>query len=124
MRADRVEKAEVDGGGLGVEREGIGMDEGHVEGFEQTVLEGARITIARERPNLLIEIEEAHTNIPIGDAVRQVEALGYRCHYLRRGELAPYAQFDAETDHRNPRSGADYVFNFIFLPEPPYPGTA
>ena len=89
-----------------------------MEGSEQSVLQGAGETIARDRPNLLMEIEEAHTDIPVDDSVRRVEALGYRCLYLRRGTLTPFSQFDPAADHGNPKAPEDYVFNFIFLPEP------
>ena len=94
----------------------VGFIKIDVEGFEQAVLDGARETIARDRPNLLMEIEEAHTNIPIDDSVRRVEELGYRCLYLRRGTLTPFSLFDAAADHRNSKAPEDYVFNFIFLP--------
>ena len=65
-----------------------------------------------------MEIEEAHTIIPIDDSVRRVEALGYRCLFLRRGTLTPFSQFDPAADHGNAKAREDYVFNFIFLPEP------
>ncbi len=96
----------------------VGFIKIDVEGFEQTVLDGAQATIARDRPNLLIEIEEAHNKIPIEEAVRHVEDLGYRCHTLRHGALEPFSNFDAEARHRFPKAPQDYVFNFIFLPEP------
>lgn len=96
----------------------VGFIKIDVEGFELTLLEGAQATIARDHPNLIIEIEEAHSKIPIHQSVRQVVDLGYRCLYLRRGTLAPFSQFDAEAEHRNPQAPEDYVFNFIFLPEP------
>jgi FkbM family methyltransferase len=96
----------------------VGFIKIDVEGFEQSVLQGAGETIARDRPNLLMEIEEAHTDIPVDDSVRRVEALGYRCLYLRRGTLTPFSQFDPAADHGNPQAPEDYVFNFIFLPEP------
>ena len=95
----------------------VGFMKIDVEGFEQAVLDGARQTIARDRPNLLVEIEEAHTNVPLGDSVRRVAALGYRCLYLRRGVLTCFSRLDAEAEHRNPPRRQDYVFNFIFLPE-------
>ena len=36
---------------------------------EQAVLDGARETIARDRPSLLIEMEAAHTKQPIEEAL-------------------------------------------------------
>lgn len=109
-----VEQKRLDDLGL----RNVGFVKIDVEGFELTLLEGARETIARDHPNLLIEIEEAQTNIPIDESVRFVVDLGYRCLYLRRNTLACFSQFDAEAKHRNSSSPEDYVFNFIFLPEP------
>ena len=96
--------------------ENVGFIKIDVEGFEQAVLEGARETIARDRPSLLIEMEEAHTKQPIEDDIAAVEALGYRGMFLRRGLLTPIEAFDGERHHRNAESRADYVFNFVFLP--------
>jgi FkbM family methyltransferase len=95
----------------------VGFIKIDVEGFEQAVLDGARDTIARDRPTMLIEMEEVHTNQPIEDAISAVEALGYRGVFLRRGILHPIDAFDGERYHRQIESRADYVFNFIFLPK-------
>lgn len=111
--AMRVKQKRLDDCGV----RNVGFIKIDVEGFELTLLEGTRETITRDRPNLLIEIEEGHTKIPINELVQHVEKLGYRCLYLRRGTLASFSQFDAKAEHRNPQSRGDYVFNFIFLPE-------
>ena len=95
----------------------VGFIKIDVEGFEQAVLEGARETIARDRPSLLIEMEEAHTKRPIEDAVAAVEALGYRGLFMHRGVLRPTDAFDGDRHHRKAESRADYVFNFVFLPK-------
>ncbi|MBL4720740.1 MAG: FkbM family methyltransferase [Alphaproteobacteria bacterium] len=94
----------------------IGFMKIDVEGFELEVLSGAAECIARDRPVMLIEIEEAHTKIPIEDALDRVLALGYRGLFLRRGVLTPLTEFDGAQHHREPQSREDYVFNFIFLP--------
>lgn len=94
----------------------VGFIKIDVEGHEQKVLDGARATISRERPVLLIEIEEAHTKEPIEQSIRSVESLGYNGMFLARGQLQPIRGFDPETHHRNPSTRDDYVFNFIFLP--------
>jgi hypothetical protein len=87
-----------------------------VEGFEHEVLEGAAETLRRDRPNLLIEMEEAHTEVPIDVMVERVMAYGYSAFALVRGVLTPFAGLDLDKHHRRPESREDYVFNFIFLP--------
>lgn len=94
----------------------VGFMKIDVEGFEREVLEGASDTLRRDRPNLLIEMEEAHTHVPISDMVETVTAYGYNCFALVRGTLTPFARLDPEKHHRNPACRDDYVFNFIFLP--------
>ncbi|MDB5467116.1 MAG: FkbM family methyltransferase [Phenylobacterium sp.] len=94
----------------------VGFMKIDVEGFEREVLEGAADTLRRDRPNLLIEMEEAHTKVPITDMVGTVTAYGYSCFALVRGTLTPFARLDPEKHHRSPACREDYVFNFIFLP--------
>jgi len=95
----------------------IGFIKIDVEGFEQAVLDGARETIARDRPSLLIEMEEAHTKQPIEEAIAAVEALAYRGLFLRHGGLRPIDAFDGDRHHRMAERREDYVFNFVFLPK-------
>jgi len=97
----------------------IGFIKIDVEGFESQVLQGAHGIIARDRPVLLIEMEEKHRHQPIETAIAEVEALGYRGLVLHRGHLIDLADFDAEHFHRTPVSPADYINNFIFLPDAP-----
>jgi FkbM family methyltransferase len=94
----------------------VGFMKIDVEGFESEVLRGARATIARDRPVLLIEMEERHRNQPIEAAIAEVEALGYRGLVLHRGRLLDLTRFDPERMHRSPATREDYINNFIFLP--------
>ncbi len=94
----------------------VGFIKIDVEGHETHVIEGAMETIKRERPNLLIEMEEAHTKRPIEESVNYVRSLGYEGMFVARGQLQPLRRFDPEGQHRSPASREDYVFNFIFLP--------
>ena len=95
----------------------IGFIKIDVEGFEFPVLEGAAQTIKGDRPTLLIEIEEVHNQIPIGDALKRVTDFGYTGFALINGTLSPLDFFDAEANHRNPRTRRDYIFNFLFFPQ-------
>lgn len=94
----------------------VGFMKIDVEGFEQEVVEGARETLKRERPTMLIEIEERRTKRPIEEDVARIEAHGYTCKVLLDGKLVPFSQMDADKHHRKPATRADYVFNFIFQP--------
>lgn len=94
----------------------IGFIKIDVEGFEAEVLAGAQEIIARDRPTLMIEIEEKHTQVPIETALADVLALGYDGFFYDRAAhaLRALGSFHPEDHHRNPVKG--YVFNFIFLP--------
>ncbi|TCS60112.1 FkbM family methyltransferase [Varunaivibrio sulfuroxidans] len=96
--------------------ENIGFIKIDVEGHEFAVLDGAIRTIERERPVMLIEIEEAHNKIPIHDAVARVAALDYHALFLWHGILTDFTRFDPKIHHDRATNPNDYVFNFIFLP--------
>ena len=95
----------------------VGFIKIDVEGAEAQVLSGARCTIATFRPVLQIELEERHTGQSIERSIAEVVALGYSAHFVDSGALAAIATFDADSRHRLPAAGTDYVNNFIFLPD-------
>lgn len=105
-----IESRRLDEVGLG----DIGFIKIDVEGHEREVLEGALQTIARDRPTLLVEIEEAHTGVPLMQSIEWVSALGYDAYFARDGRLQPVAALDP-AQH-------GYIFNFIFLPSGVTPG--
>lgn len=104
-----------------------------VEGHEEAVLEGAKNTIARCRPTVLVEVVEHLSNGGVGRVGEFFRALGYRGYFAYRRDLLPVEQFDraamqsmethpdllADLDVRD-RSNS-FAHNFIFLPpgEPP-----
>jgi FkbM family methyltransferase len=94
----------------------IGFIKIDVEGFEREVLEGATQTLRRERPNLLIELEERHTKTPLPELIATVSAHGYRAYGLVDGQLTAFEHIDLDRHHHNPVQRDDYIFNFIFLP--------
>lgn len=105
----------------------VGFIKIDVEGHEGAVLEGAQTTIARCRPNALVELEERHTAHAIDNARNFFANLDYRGYFVRNGEILPIERFDPQTMQRrqeienvdirgmsSPR--ANYTNNFLFLP--------
>jgi len=94
----------------------VGFIKIDVEGHEFEVLEGARETIRRDRPVLLIEIEENRYETPIETLLKRVTDLGYKCFFTDRDGLKGMDGFDPVARHRAPQKESDYIFNFLFLP--------
>jgi FkbM family methyltransferase len=88
-----------------------------VEGHERAVLEGASGTLERDRPTLIIEIEQRHHKEPIEDILRWLAQRGYEGRFFdpASGELAPLNRFEAAVHQRAEelKTGA-YVRNFLF----------
>ncbi|MCC5997141.1 MAG: FkbM family methyltransferase [Oceanicaulis sp.] len=89
-----------------------------VEGHERAVLEGARGVIARDRPVMIIEIEERHTGEDLDEALDFVESLGYATQAIRGREVIARGAMDVQRDHRDRAGKPGYVNNFIFQPAP------
>lgn len=94
----------------------VGFIKIDVEGFELAVLAGAANTLARCRPNLVVEIEEKHAKLPIADMLEAICAHGYEAFALVGGVLRRVAGLDLVAHHTAPARREDYVFNWIFLP--------
>lgn len=97
-----------------------------VEGHELAVLRGAMTTLARTRPNLIVETEENIAPGGLAQIVALLAPLGYAGCYLHRGKLRTLDEFDARRlqDPDNIagfRPGLrrsafpDFVNNFIFI---------
>jgi FkbM family methyltransferase len=107
----RLDDESLDDEGL----DDVGFIKIDVEGHEFAVLEGARETIARDRPTLLIEIEEVHNRMPIEESLARVAKLGYDGFALIGGALKSLAFFDPEANRRSAARREEYVFNFLFF---------
>ncbi|MBL8628658.1 MAG: FkbM family methyltransferase [Rhodospirillaceae bacterium] len=98
----------------------VGFIKVDVEGFEQAVVRGLLETAAREKPWLMIEIEEWHTKRPIEDCLADMRVLNADVFFAKAtesgAELRPIADFDPENDHRKRRKQPGYVGNFFFKP--------
>jgi len=88
-----------------------------VEGHEHEVIEGAKETIKKCKPTMVIEMEEKHNKIPIEDQISSVEKLGYRCCVLINEKIIKINEIDLDKFHRNPTNKDSYLFNFIFYPQ-------
>lgn len=105
-----------------VELEKVGFVKIDVEGHELAVLEGARVLLRRDRPVLLIELEERHTKNALRGAAAALEPFDYRGYFLDGDRLRPVAAFDAAVDQdpaRVSERGKEgrYLNNFVFVPE-------
>ena len=90
-----------------------------VEGYEFDVLAGARETIARERPLILVELNARYVAEPFEAAFRRFEALGYHGEYLdddlRPAPVASYVL--AEHQRINGlRNSKRSIMNFLWTP--------
>ena len=96
------------------------LDPFQVEGHEEAVLRGARRLLLRDRPSLIIEIEERHRRHAVGAVSGFLAELGYRGFFFRHGRLNPIETFRAEEHQDVSRmtgggvNGDDYVNNFLF----------
>ena len=99
--------------------ENVGFMKIDVEGHEEHVLRGGERLLRRDRPVLLVEIEERHTGKPVAETFGLIERLGYDGYFLRAGKLAPVARFDPARDQdvgNLERPGTAYINNFVFKP--------
>lgn len=94
----------------------VGFMKIDVEGHEFAVLEGARETIRRCRPNMIVEIEEKHMKRPIAELLATVCSYGYEAHALDGGALRRASLIDLSARHSKAVGRDDYIFNWIFLP--------
>lgn len=99
-----------------------------VEGHESEVLKGARETILREKPVLLIEIEQRHLGRkPMEVVFSEITELGYEGSFLYQGIFLALDEFSydiyqkqfienaSQKDFEN-KLNREYVNNFIFKP--------
>ncbi len=91
-----------------------------VEGHELAVLEGARETLSRYRPTVLVEVEERHREGGVARIRQYLEELGYAGFYLEGLKMKPISSFDLARDQDLARledsvKVGHYINNFIYF---------
>jgi FkbM family methyltransferase len=88
-----------------------------VEGHELAVLQGGRTLLAKERPTILVELEERFDAGSIARVQDFLVPLGYRGLYLNRGQLYDIAGFDPALHQKLEDWGRQgiYINNFVFI---------
>jgi len=100
----------------------VGVIKIDAEGHETAILEGARAVFGRDRPAVLIEVEERHKKGSVSFVENFFSDLGYEGFFLMGRHVVPLSQFDLNM-HQNTsnmegpeiRLDAVYVNNFIFV---------
>jgi FkbM family methyltransferase len=95
-----------------------------VEGHEEAVLAGARNTLKRSKPMLLVEIEERHNPGGLERIAGSLASLGYSGSFFYGRRRRPLSEFVADRHHlvdnigndETNRRGLTYVNNFVFSP--------
>ena len=65
----------------------IGFIKIDVEGHEKNVIQGAINIIKNKKPNMLVEIEEQHSNEKVEDTINFINKLGYKSYYYEKKNL-------------------------------------
>ena len=58
-----------------------------VEGHEIEVINGAKLTIKKNKPILLVEIEEQHSKKKVDESINYINKLGYKSFYYEQDSL-------------------------------------
>ncbi|MFC1504830.1 FkbM family methyltransferase, partial [Spirochaetota bacterium] len=101
----------------------IGLIKIDVEGHEIAVLEGSRKIIEKERPVMIIEIEQRHhEGKRVNEIITYVESYGYTGWYIDRDalQLKEVTEEVCEQQKSDHTGSGQYINNFIFFPKTNY----
>jgi FkbM family methyltransferase len=103
--------------------ESIGCIKIDVEGHEEAVLRGARLTLQRHHPALIIEIEERHNFGSVSRVNNLLKDLDYMGFFFHNHRLEPMNHFQVNINQHTVdiNNSGKYINNFIFLPESSLP---
>ena len=79
----------------------IGFMKIDVEGHELEVIEGAKVTITKDKPILVIEIEKRHSKRPVEETIAKICNLNYECFFVKVNELIPVEKLNDKNLENN-----------------------
>lgn len=90
-----------------------------VEGNEIKTLSGAKETISKFLPTLMVEMEQRHHQTPIWDEISEVESWGYDAKYLNRNSfiLETLTEDILLQNTNDEKNKTQYINNIIFIPK-------
>lgn len=89
-----------------------------VEGHEFNVLKGGSKFFQRQRPTILVEIEQRHNDRPVDEVFDLIESWGYRGFFLKGKSLMKLEKFETKRDQKIDdfdSNSENYINNFLFL---------
>lgn len=90
-----------------------------VEGHEQRVIEGAIKVIKKNKPILIVEIEQRHIKNKIDEVFMSILNLNYSGFFIQKGNLTSLNEFSYELNQKpflDDVMVKCYINNFIFIP--------
>ena len=104
----------------------VGFVKIDVEGHEEAVLRGARLTLERHRPVVLVEIEERRNPGAVARIAADMRGLGFAGYFYKNSRKRRVETFEPARDQpdslvwdrrRHTRRTFPFVNNFLFVPE-------
>ena len=89
-----------------------------VEGNEMKTLRGAKETILKFKPVLMVEMEQRHHKEPLWNLITEVENWGFEAHYLDRNSFELKKLTEAFINSQNAifvKDYENYINNIIFI---------
>ncbi|MEM7551459.1 MAG: FkbM family methyltransferase [Bacteroidota bacterium] len=88
------------------------------EGHEFNIIKGAKKTIERNKPNLIIEIEQRHIDFDISEVFDGINEMGYKGYFFQDNKIHSISNFNTGKHQPLDQIGVYnvYINNFIFIP--------